>query len=144
MALDPGSAEGYYRRGHTYYDRAALEDARDAKQWFDPAVADFTPEMAIDPMGRMRLADAYCARGSSHQQAKNYDAAIADFEKSIELGITADGCSCDPYNPLLGLYTSETRQFDKAWEIVRKARKSKPWIAPELLEKLKKDSGRNE
>jgi hypothetical protein len=28
---------------------------------------------------------------------------IADYEKSIDAGAIADGCSCDPYNPLLGL-----------------------------------------
>jgi tetratricopeptide (TPR) repeat protein len=190
IALDP-SAEAYYTRGVTYYDRAALEavvegrlvgSEADRKAWFDPATADFkkaierdarlylawdrlglshettgeldqaisdyTKEMALNPLGRARLADAYCTRGGSsnqkdsNQKDKKYDAAIADYEKSIDTGATADGCSCDPYNPLLALYT-EGRRYDQAWEVVQKARKSGKWIAPESVDRLKKESGRN-
>jgi tetratricopeptide (TPR) repeat protein len=178
IALAPSSAEAYFSRGQTYYNRAALEDPKDAKPWFDPAAADFkkaverdgrhylaldrlglihlttgeldmaigdfTQEMALNPLGRARLADAYCIRGSSNHKEKKYDAAIADYEKAIEIGVTADGCSCDPYNSLVGLYGGESRQYDKGWEVVHKARKSGRWIAPELLERLKKDSGRND
>jgi tetratricopeptide (TPR) repeat protein len=178
VALDPSSAEAYFKRGQTYYDRAALEDTKDAKPWFDSAAADFTKaferdgrhylafdrlglvhlstgeldmaiddftqEMALNPMGRSRLADAYCERGFSRQKGKKYTLAIADYEKAIEIGATADGCSCDPYKPLVSLYASEGRQYDKAWEVVHKAQKSKRWIAPELLESLKKNSGRND
>ena len=184
IALDP-SAEAYYTRGVTYYDRANLEavvdghlmgsDA-DRKAWFEPATADFkkatekdprfylawdrlgmshemtgeldqaisdyTQEMALNPLGRARLADAYCTRGgSTSPKEKQHDAAISDFEKSIDLGATADGCSCDPYNPLLALYTGG-RSYDQAWGVVHKAQKSKKWIAPESLDRLKKESGR--
>ena len=61
IALDP-SAEAYYTRGVTYYDRAALEavvDGRlvgseaDRKAWFDPATADF--KKAIERNGRLYL-----------------------------------------------------------------------------------------
>ena len=185
IALDP-SAEAYYTRGVTYYDRAALETVvngllvgseADRKAWFDPATADFkkavekdgrlylawdrlglshettgeldqaisdySQEMALNPLGRARLADAYCARGgSTSPKEKKYDAAIADYEKSIDTGATADGCSCDPYNPLLGLYT-QSRQYDQAWGVVHKAQNSKKWIAPESLDRLKKESGRS-
>jgi hypothetical protein len=43
-SLDPASAEAYYSRGQTYYDRAVLEvvpTRRPRKPWFDPATADF-------------------------------------------------------------------------------------------------------
>ena len=183
IALDP-SADAYYTRGATYYDRANLEAVVDGrlvgneaarKAWFDPATADFkkaierdgklylawdrlglihettgeldqaindySQEMALNPLGRARLADAYCTRGGSHPKEK-YDAAIADYEKSIDLGATADGCSCEPHNPLLWLYT-DGRRYDQAWEIVYKARKSGKWIAPEMLDRLKKESGRS-
>ena len=186
IALDPASAEAYYTRGVTYYDRANLEavvDGRlvgseaDRKAWFDPAIADFkkaierdahlylawdrlglihettgeldqaindySQEMALNPLGRARLADAYCTRGgSSNPKEKKYEAAISDFEKSIDTGATADGCSCDPYNPLLALYT-DGRRYDQAWGVVYKARKSGKWIAPEMLDRLKKQSGRS-
>ena len=107
----------------------------------DQAISDYTQEMALNPLGRARLADAYCTRGGSHQKEK-YDAAIADYEKSIDLGATADDWSCDPYNPLLWLYT-DGRRYDQAWGIVYKAQKSKKWIAPEFLDRLKKESGRS-
>ena len=98
VALAPGSAEVYYSRGRTYYDRAALENSKDAKPWFDfaaanfksaverdgrhymawdmlglvhsstgewdMAISDFTQEMALNPLGKARLADAYCERGT--------------------------------------------------------------------------------
>jgi len=185
IALDPKSAEAYYSRGRTYYDRAVLETVvngalvgTDAsrKAWFAPAAADFqkaiekdgthyqawdmigltheatgeldqaiteySQEMALNPLGRMRLADAYCQRGAYHQKEKHPEAAIADYEKSIETGIRADGCSCDPYNPLLGLY-SESRRYGQSWAVVRRALKAGKWVAPELLDILKKESGRS-
>jgi tetratricopeptide (TPR) repeat protein len=186
IALEP-SAQAYYTRGVTYYNRANLEavvDGRlmgsesDRKAWFAPATADFkkavetdsqlylawdqlglihettgeldkaisdyTQEMALNPLGRSRLADAYCRRGgfASGQKEKKYDAAIADYEKSIDLGATADGCSCDPYNPLIWLYT-DGRRYDQAWGVVHRAQKSKNWVAPEMVDRLKKESGRS-
>jgi tetratricopeptide (TPR) repeat protein len=109
----------------------------------DQAIGDYTQEMALNPLGRARLADAYCTRsGTSGPKEKRRDAAIADYEKSIDLGATADGCSCDPYNPLIALYTNG-QSYDQAWGVVHKAQGSKKWIAPEMLDRLKKDSGRS-
>jgi tetratricopeptide (TPR) repeat protein len=114
----------------------------------DQAIGDYTQEMALNPLGKSRLADAYCTRGGSsnqkdsNQKENKSDAAIADYEKSIDLGATADGCSCDPYNPLLALYIGGQR-YEQAWGVVHTAQKSKKWIAPESLEKLKKKSGRS-
>lgn len=186
IELDPASAEAYFSRGQTNYDRANLETVVDGrlvvseaaqKTWFEPAAADFkkavernarherawdmlglthettgeldlaigeySQEMALNPkLGRMRLADAYCLRGGADQKEKKREAAMADYEKSIETGATADGCSCDPYNPLLWLYAQD-RRFDQGWEIVHKARKSSKWIEPLFLEKLTKESGRS-
>ncbi len=48
---------------------------------------------------------------------------------------------CDPYNPLLGLY-SESRRYDQSWAVVRRALKAGKWVAPDLLAILKKESGR--
>ena len=136
------------------FRKATEKDARQYLAWdrlglshetigeLDQAINAYTQEMALDPkLGRSRLADAYCERGNSNQKEKKYDAAIADYEKSIDAGASADGCSCDPYNPLFGLYT-EDRRYDQVWEVVHKAWKSGKWIAPDLLSILQKESGR--
>ncbi|HXR36855.1 MAG TPA: tetratricopeptide repeat protein, partial [Candidatus Binataceae bacterium] len=70
----------------------------------DQAISEYSQEMALNPSGRSRVANAYCLRGGFNQKEKKYDAAIADYEKAIEFGATADDWSCDPYNPLFGLY----------------------------------------
>lgn len=110
----------------------------------DHAIEDFTGLMALDPRrGRLRLADAYCRRGGSRTEAKAYEQAIGDYEKAVELGASADACDCQPHSPLAGLYL-ETKQYDKSWEVVRKARLSGKWIMPETLQRLKTESGRSE
>ena len=104
----------------------------------DQAISDYSQEMALNRLGRSRVANAYCLRGGSDQKEKKPDAAIADYQKAILLGATGDDWSCDPYSPLLGLYT-EGRRYDQASEVVNQARKVGKWIAPELLDRLKKE-----
>lgn len=134
VALGPGIAQVYLGRGLTSYGRAAL----------DQAIADFTQEMALDPhAGRLRLAETYCRRASVRQLAKQYELAIADYEKAIALQLQADSCDCQPEAALASCYL-ETKQFDKSWEVVRKARQSKRWIAPETIEQLRQASGRQQ
>jgi len=108
----------------------------------DLAISEYSQEMALNPWARRRVANAYCLRGDSDQKEKKDDDAVADYKKAIDMGATADDWSCDPYNPLFGLY-NRGRQFDQAWEVVHKAQASRTWIIPELLDKLKKDSGRS-
>lgn len=108
----------------------------------DQAIEDYSKEMALDPLGRLRLAGAYCERGAYHHKEKQFDAAIADYEKSIDHGADSDGCSCDPYNPLLGLYT-DSHRYEQSWVVVRRALKAGKWVAPNLLDILKKESGRS-
>jgi tetratricopeptide (TPR) repeat protein len=138
------------------FEKATEKDGRLSLAWdrlgmthemtgeLDQAISDYTQEMALNPLGKARLANAYCTRGGSYssQKEKKYDAAIADLEKSIDLGASADDWSCDPYNPLLWLYT-DGRRYDQAWVVVHNAQKSKKWIAPESLDRLKKESGRS-
>jgi tetratricopeptide (TPR) repeat protein len=174
VGFSPGSAEVYFGRGRTYYDRATV-DKTDAKTWYELAGADFkkaaekdrghymaldmlglvlmdtgqlddavqvfTREMAINQLGKARLVDVYCQRGSSNYGAKKYDAAIADYEKSIEMNGSYDDCACDPHDPLISLY-DRAGQYDKAWETVHKAEKAKKWIDPDMLARLKKNSQR--
>ena len=103
----------------------------------DRAIADFTQVMTIDShLGKLRLAEAYCQRGSAFHKARNYDAAIADYVKAIEFHTGWGGCDCQPESPLAWIYY-ETKQYDKSWDVVRRAKASGQWIAPEVIEQLK-------
>jgi tetratricopeptide (TPR) repeat protein len=127
---DPRNEQAFDMRGLVHLHDSAL----------DQAIADFAEERKVNPrLGKLRLADTYCARGASLQKEKRYEPAIADYEKAIELGAPTDGCECQPDSPLAWLYY-ETGQYDKSWEVVHKAQAASRWIAPELLEQLKKAS----
>lgn len=146
-ALEDGAdprAKALFDRAKADFTRAIEKDGRNAQAFDmrglvytqrgenDQAISDFTQEMKIDPrLGALRLAEAHCQRGSAHQRAIKYDPAIADYERAMELGPPADGCECQPESPLAWLYL-ETGQYDKSWEIVRKARGSGRWIAPRV------------
>ena len=132
IELDPRHAMAFEFRGL----------ANEGTGNLDQAIADYTQLAALQPKSRYRLADAHCNRGASYLREKKYDLAITDFEKSIEFGNSADGCQCEPYNPLLAIYLIEQPNYDKAREVVRRAQTSRRWIAPEYLEKLKKATTR--
>ena len=108
----------------------------------DKAVRAYTQEMALNPLGKQRLADAYCFFGFRHQQQKEYVSAAAAYQKSIEFGVADDkSCPYEPVASMVGIYV-ETREYDQAWKAVHQAQKAGRWIAPELIERLKKQSGR--
>jgi len=133
VAKDPKNSLAFDRIGLTYESNGEG----------DKAIQAYTQELAFDPFAKQRLADAYCNIGFRHQQQKEYVAAAAAYQKSIEWG-TADDHSC-PYDPaasLVAFYTTETREYDKAWEMLHQLQKARRWIAPEVIERLKKDSGR--
>ena len=100
------------------------------------AIAYFEQEAALDPRQRFRVSDAYCNRGSRYPREK-YDLAISDLNQAIQIRGTSDPCECEPYNPLLAIYLNQTREYDKAREVVALAQRSGKWIAPEYLEQLK-------
>ena len=109
----------------------------------DKAVQAYTQELALNPYGKKRLADAYCFFGFRHQQQKEYGAAAAAYQKSTEFGIADDkSCPYDPFENSVAIYTRTTHEYDKAWEMVHRAQNVNRRIAPELIERLKKVSGR--
>lgn len=111
----------------------------------DEAVRAYTQEMALDSLGKQRLADAYCSFGFRHQQQKEYPAAAAAYQKSIEFGQADDkSCPYDPFASLVGIYTAETREYDKAWDVVARALKARRPVDPELVARLRRQSGRTD
>jgi len=151
---DPQSAKRWFDRAAADYETVIDKNPRDYRAFDrlglvhqqngepEKAIQDFTKEMALDPLGKARLNDAYCTLASQYHGQKKYEVAAKYYRKSIEMGGGADDCGCDPYEPLVALYTVETRQYDEAWEVVHLAQRSKKWLSPELVERLKKDSGR--
>ena len=129
---DPRDYRGFDQLGVVHQENGEREKA----------IEDFTNEMALNPLGKARLTDAYCTLASHYHGQKRYDDAATDYRKSMEMGGGADGCGCDPFEALVALYTVETRQYDEAWEVVHLAQRSNRRISPELIERLKKDSGR--
>ena len=154
LVADAATQKAWFDPAAADFKKATERDGRLERAWdmlglthettgeLDQALSEYSQEMALNRLGRTRVANAYCLRGDSDQKEKKDDAAIADYEKAIALGAAADDWSCDPYNPLFGLYT-KGRRYDQAWEGVNQARKSGKWIAPELLDRLKKESGRS-
>jgi tetratricopeptide (TPR) repeat protein len=155
VALDPsgGSAamNAFYAPAKADFSKVIEKDPRNARAFemrgvveeateeHDQAIADYERESALDPkVGRHKVADAYCNRGTFYLRNKQYDLAVPDFEKSIEIGSSSDGCDCEPYNPLVWIYLDQKRDAGKAQDVVCKAQASRKWIAPEYLEKLKR------
>lgn len=55
-----------------------------------------------------------------------------------------DVCPYQPYDSLVAFYTTEVRQYDKAWDFVHRAREAGVRIQPELVDRLKNNSGRTD
>ncbi len=100
------------------------------------ALSDFEQEAELAPKMRFRVSDAYCNRGSRYPRDKT-DLAVSDLKQAIQIRSTSDPCECEPYNPLLAIYLNQTKQYDKAQEVVALAQSSGKWIAPEYLNQLK-------
>lgn len=189
VALNPASAEAYFNRAQTYYDRGSLDliyvtnpfeakprnntwlgaaaldferaaekDPKNSRTFdmlgltyesngeADKAIRAYTQEMAFDShLGKLRLANAYCIVGYEQQLQTDFAAAVAAYQKSTEFGLADDkSCPIEPFAAMAAIYTTETRQYDKAWEMVHQAQKSGRRIMPELIDRLKKDSERTD
>ena len=83
ILLDPDNAEMYYRRGRTFYFRAALDllDGTEAKDFFVPARADFSKAIERNPKHEM----AFDMRGLIDEDTGDLDAAISDFAQEAAL-----------------------------------------------------------
>jgi tetratricopeptide (TPR) repeat protein len=109
---EPAAAKAWFGRAAADFERAVAIDGRHQQALdmlglahesagnLDQAIDAYTKEMALDRLGRNRLAEAYCTRGAANQKDGKNDAAIADYEKSIGFGAKDDGCTCEPSGPL--------------------------------------------
>ena len=139
-AITSARSDAARAAGHAERARGTIsEQGGDQEKAFD----DYTLLMTSDPLlGRLRFADSYRRRGGVRQREEAYEQAAADLEKSSELGADADGCSCEPYLPPACTCLVGLGQYDQSWDVGHKAQAEKQWIQPELLEQLKKTTGR--
>jgi tetratricopeptide (TPR) repeat protein len=114
--------------------------SREHLREYDGAIADYTKVQQSDArLGGIRLADLYCERGNLRLGERNYADAAADYERSVSIGAPTDGCSCDPYSSLASTYL-QLGDNEKFRLTVQRAQARRRWIAPEVLEQLKKIS----
>jgi tetratricopeptide (TPR) repeat protein len=78
IALAPGNADMYFRRGNAYYSRASLDMMRAPKSAFlAPAKADFSRAAEMNPKNAM----AFDMLGLTDASMGNWTQAIADFKQ---------------------------------------------------------------
>jgi len=90
IELNPRSAEAFFSRGNTYYNRAAFVGAPSDydpsafsknKKYFDLALADFTKATEFDSGYYL----AFDMKGLIEMSYKNYDQAISDFMQVMKI-----------------------------------------------------------
>ena len=128
-------------RSASAYDMRALIHSSRGED--DAAIADFSSAATLEPSFRPQWAEAHCRRGVVRQKAGEADLAIADYEQSMAIGVPPGSCDCDPYTPLAWVYLDAKKDYDRSWAIVARARAERHWVAPELIERLKRESGRD-
>ena len=86
VRLDPRTAENFFARGLTYYDRAwaAGQDnfgsSADERYW-SLAAEDFTRAIELDGTREQ----AFDMRGMTREHLREYDGAVADYTKVLQL-----------------------------------------------------------
>ena len=125
IELKPDYTEACAARGNAY---AALGR-------FDHAVRDYTRVIRLQP-GR---ADAYTNRGNAHCLLGQFDRAIRDYDRAIRVNRTYAPTYSNRAQAHLG-----RGAYDKAWADVDACRRLGGTVPPQLLEELKKASGRDE
>jgi tetratricopeptide (TPR) repeat protein len=159
IQINPGNPEIYYSRAMMYnikgdYDQAVVDctkslelDSRNAvvyslranahasKGNYDQAIIDSTKVIELNP----RDAQAYFIRGSAAAYKGAYDQAIEDYNRAIGLAPEQDVL----YMARAVAYFHKT-EYDKAWLDVHRVELLKGAVDAELLEELKKASGREQ
>ena len=101
---------------------------------YDEAIKTADRAIGLNP----KCAPAYINRGWAKFNKDDVKGALADLDKSIEM---------DPSIPAAMVYRAEVhlseKNFDKAWADVKKCRELKAEIPDDLLNRLKKASGRD-
>ncbi len=84
-----------------------------------------------------RDAEAYNNRGNTHADKGQYDQAISDYTKALEINPQDAIAYCNR-----GIVYYFRKEYGKSWENVKKARSLGYQIDPKFLDELRKASGR--
>jgi len=111
IALDSGNANLYYRRGRTYYFRAALDMMYNTKAttYLVPARADFVKAVALNP----KNAETLDMLGLTDASLSNWNDAVHDFEQEVALDPKTKFRLADAYCNR-GLAYLQEKKFDLA------------------------------
>jgi lipoprotein NlpI len=118
IALDPDNPEMYYRRGRTFYFRAALDlmDGANSKGFFVPAKADFSTTIDKNPRHVMALD----MRGLIDEDTGDLDQAISDFAQEAALNVRSRYRLADAYCKRGSFYLRD-KKYDPAVSDFEKA-----------------------
>src|SRR5262249_26114232 len=111
IALNEGNANLYYRRGRTYYFRAALDMMYNTKAttYLVPARADFVKAVALNP----KNAETLDMLGLTDASLSNWNDAVHDFEQEVALDPKIKFRLADAYCKR-GLAYLQEKKFDLA------------------------------
>ena len=100
---------------------------------YDQAISEYTKAIELNP----NSAEAYYHRGFTYGEKGQYDQAISDYNKTLEINPRYAEAY---YNR--GVAYCFKREYEKSWEDVKKAQSLGCQIHPEFLDRLRKESGR--
>jgi len=118
VVLDPDNAEMYYRRGRTFYFRAALDliDGTKTTDFFVPAKTDFSKAIEKNPKHEM----AFDMRGLANDATGDLDASVSDFAHEAALNPRSQYRLADAYCRRGSSYLAE-KKYDPAVSDLEKA-----------------------
>ena len=94
---------------------------------------------ATTPRGQQGSSKAYLNQGYYFASKGEYDQAISDFSKALEIAPWFESA----YSNRARAYCLK-KSYDKSWDDVKKAQERGYQIPPEFIEDLRKASGRQE
>lgn len=111
ITMDPGNADLYYRRGNTYYFRAATDMMFDMKATANmkPARVDFVKSVSLNP----KSAQTLDMLGLTDASLSDWEAAVQDFEQEAAIDPKSSYRLADAYCNR-GLGYLQAKKFDLA------------------------------
>jgi lipoprotein NlpI len=156
VALNPASAEAYFNRAQTYYDRGSGDLIYDTNpyageprnnRWLSAAAADFAKVIAKDPSKALafdRLGLAYESNGEADKAIRAYTQELALDNHLGKRRLANAYCVIGYERQLKKDFRAAVEAYQKSTEFDSADDKTCPIEPFEALERLKRNSGRSE